>query len=110
MYELIRVRDRGWALPRHRWAFGQKPRGEVSIDEIFDPDMQRHSKVARLLAPAGAPSIDVPQLYDVTLLRMTRGLIVLAGFERLVDESGQRAYDYAQTWLLYEVPAEMPNA
>lgn len=109
MFELIRVRDHGWLLPRHRLAFVKKPVGDLVVGEEYLEDLHRHARVARLARPGSGGFMDeVPLLYDVTLLKWTKGLVILSGFERVPDEKEHRSIDVAQTWMLYEVGVDSP--
>lgn len=106
LYELTRVRDAGWLLPRHRHAFSTKPVGRLLVGEEYLADLARHTLTAHLLdAVSGARLSEIPPLYDVRLLKWTSGLVVLAGFERIPDGKGLKILDVAQTWLLNEPEA-----
>lgn len=47
--------------------------------------------------------LEIPPLYDATLLRWSCDLISLTGIERVEDEKGFKVVDCAQTWLLQPV-------
>lgn len=104
LYELLRVRKAGWLVPRYQHAFGRPPRGALSVAEEYVPDLHRHSLVAKLLAPCtGTLMVEIPPLFDVTLLRWSCDLISLTGIERVEDEKGLKVLDCAQTWVLQPI-------
>lgn len=94
-----RLRDAGWALPRHRHGFGQLYEGIISLQEEMVPALHRHARVAKLLDVRTGALVDgVGSLYDAVLLRATADEWVVAGVERI--EQGMRIIDVAQTWLI----------
>lgn len=94
VYDLLRVRRDGMLLPR--WQLGSlaPARGVLTVRDTYLKDLGRHSMVATLVGMD-----KVPDLVDVTLLETLGEHLVLTGFERSDDRSGNRV-DYAQTWLL----------
>ncbi len=106
-FELIRVREKGWVLPRHRLATMPRLRGLLSVDEQLDQSLNRTVRVAVFIdTRTKRPIAEVLPLFDVTLLRATPEYISLSGFERIHDMLAQRDYDYAQSWVLYSTEDE----
>lgn len=100
-----RLREAGWALPRHRHAFGQPGEGVFSLLEVMVPELNRHARVATLLdAHTGTPVAGIGSLYDAVMLRATADEWVVTGFERI--ERDMRVFDVAQTWLISLVRME----
>lgn len=76
LYELTRVRDAGWILPRHRHAFSEKPLGKLLVGEEYLAELHRHTLTAYLLNPTSGQRLEtVTPLYDVRLLKWTAGLV-----------------------------------
>lgn len=65
--------------------------GRLRVRELPVPELLRTSRVAELM------NVEVPELYDVTLLGTHENGFTLTGFERVRDGRGQRV-DYAQSW------------
>lgn len=103
--QILRLRDEGWVLPRHRWAFGQLPEGVFSLREEWVPELNRHARVARLLnTHTGMPVDGLAPLADSVLLRASADEWVISGMERVMR--GLQVVDVAQTWLVSLVRME----
>lgn len=99
LFDLRRVRQQGWVLPRFRSCMLQPVRGVLRVTEQRLPDMHRTARVAQLHdADTGQPLADVPPLIDAALLAADGVSLTLTSFERI--QQGERVIDYAQTWLL----------
>jgi hypothetical protein len=95
--EVRRIREDGWPLPRFRLAFLRPVRGVLDLKERYVPDLNRTTRVARLLDRAsGAEIEETPPIIDVRLIYATGDEMVLIGLERK-DQFG-RLVDQAQTW------------
>lgn len=104
LFDLIRVREKGWALPRHRLNMAGPVRGLLSVEEHQDQELNRTTRVARLLdAKTGRPMDAVLPLYDVALICVRKDYMSLTGIERHHDMLLQRNFDFAQTWLLQRI-------
>lgn len=98
--QVLRVRESGSVIPRHNLAFVKPFEGVFTLHEERVPDLNRHSRVARLLNPqVGTPVL--PELYDAALLRATADEWVVTGFERV--EQRLKLVDCAQTWVITPV-------
>ena len=96
---ILPLRQRGWALPKYRWATDHQYRGRLSIREERSEDLRRHTLVARLHDCETAKLVDeLPPLIDVRLLETTHEEMVITGTERVVEL--ERPFDYVQTWLV----------
>jgi hypothetical protein len=96
MASVTRLRVKG---VRVRSDAGVPAVGELKVEEFAKSAFGRTVKVARLThpeRPLSAPEL-LPPLFDVTLLKMDKEHLVLAGIERESIEG--RITDYAQTWL-----------
>lgn len=95
---LIRHRDQGALIPRHRQAFIHRPEGDLQVREEYAKTLGRHLLVARLLDGAGRALEGVPPLFDVQVVQITIDTILLSGYERLRDDKGVKLQDFSQTW------------
>lgn len=102
IFELVRVRDKGWVLPRFRLAMLERVRGHLSIDEQHDQELNRTVRVATLLDTKTMRPLDIPPLYDVAIVKVSKSYMSLSGFERIHDKTQTKDFDYAQSWVLYE--------
>lgn len=99
LFDLRRVRQQGWVLPRFCSCMLRPVRGVLRVTEQRLNDMHRSARVAELLDPAtGHPLADVPPLIDAVLLAADGAGLTITGVERILE--GERVIDYAQTWLL----------
>lgn len=99
LFDLRRVRQQGWVLPRFRSCMLHPVRGILRVSEQRLHDMHRSTRVAELLDPATRqPHPDVPPLIDAVLLAADGAGLTITGVERIRE--GERVIDYAQTWLL----------
>ena len=101
LIRLHRLRDRGWPIPKYQFAFKKTILGELTVHELFDPVLNRHTRVATLLNPASGAPLDVPPLRDTQLVGLTREVLSLSGIERLEDPLVLKVEDFAQTWLCW---------
>jgi len=110
MFDVWRLREQGWLLPRFRSCMVPPVRAILHVREQRDQDMNRHLRVAELLDPRSRQSLhDFPPLLDVTLVALDETSMTLAGTERVRDPRADREYLYAQSWFLRAVmPAELP--
>ena len=102
IYELVRVRDQGWVLPKFRQALLDRVRGHLAIDEQPDPVLNRTVRVATLLDTKTLLPLDIPALIDPTILKAAKSFMVLAGIERIHDPLQNKDFEYAQSWVLWE--------
>ena len=95
MFTVLRLRQRGRVLPRREWQ-GRAPLvGDLRVEQLYDEDLLRHLRLARLVHPTRAAGPDaLPALYDPVLVAMSPQAFTLAGFERI------EGADYAQSWLV----------
>ena len=75
--------------------------GELTVHEVRDPVLNRHTRVATLLDPTTGAPLDVPQLLDTQLVGLTREVLSLSGIERVEDPLILKVEDFAQTWLCW---------
>ncbi|WP_045227352.1 hypothetical protein [Methyloterricola oryzae] len=109
MFDVWRLREQGWLLPRFRSCMVPPVRAILHVREQRDQDLNRHIRVAELLDPRSRQSLpDFPNLLDVTLVALDETSTTLAGTERLNDPRADREYLYAQSWFLRAVSAVPP--
>ena len=94
--QVSRLRNRGIRVSTKE----AKPAlGDLRVTEMTQSAFGRAVRVAQLLHPSrpmAAPEL-LPQLFDVNLIKVENGNLVLTGFEReLIDG---KLVDFAQTWL-----------
>lgn len=107
LFDVILIREAGWALPRFRSCMHHPIRGDLLIRDVADKTLHRTTRLAQLRDPVSGMALDVPRpLYDAVLLCVERDYMTLTGFERIYDELGQREYHFAQSWLLTPVEPE----
>ncbi len=94
-FSVQRLRYHGRPLPRREWQ-GRPPLvGDLRVEQLYDDDLLRHLRVARLVHPTRAAGPDaLPALYDPMLIAMSPQAFTLTGFERI------EGADYAQSWLV----------
>lgn len=102
IYELVRVRNHGWVLPKFRQALLDRVRGHLSIDEQPDPVLNRTVRVATLLDTKTLLPLDIPALIDPMILKAAKSFMVLTGIERIHDPLQNKDFEYAQSWVLHE--------
>jgi len=90
IFSVLRLRYRGRVLPRHEWQARAPIVGDLRVEQLYDEDMLRHLRLARLTRAAGPDAL--PALYDPVLVAMSPQAFTLAGFERI------EGADYAQSW------------
>lgn len=101
IFEVIPMREKGWALPRFRSCMVRPVRADLEVRDVVDPHMHRATRVAQLLDPVTRKPLErPPPLYDAVLICAKPDYMTLTGFERIMDDFGQREYHYAQSWLL----------
>jgi hypothetical protein len=94
-FSVLRMRERGRALPRRDLANGERVHGDLRIEQVFDEHLRRYVRMARLLDARRPVAPDrVPALLDPAITAMSPLAFTLSGFER-VD-----AIEYAQAWLV----------
>jgi hypothetical protein len=72
--------------------------GRPSGRQLYDEDLLRHLRLARLVNPQRSTGPDaLPALYDPVLIAMSPQAFTLTGFERIGGA------DYAQSWLVGSV-------
>lgn len=96
---LLRLRERGWPIPKYQFAFKQGIPGELTVHEERDPVLNRYTRIARLHAPGSHGFLNVPPLLDAQLVGMTKEFISLSGIERIEDLAISKIEDFAQTWV-----------
>lgn len=112
LFRVLRLRDRGWLLPRYRLAT-TAILARLHVAEQLDPELNRTVRVATLLHPVtGAPLDQVPPLCDVVLVHFASRRMSLSGVENLKNELGTREIAYAQSWILTcdDDPDSVPSA
>ena len=92
-FSVLRLRHRGRPLPKREWANRTPVAGELRVEQLYDEDLLRHVRIARLvsLTRVTGPE-ELPALYDPMLIAMSPHAFTLAGFERI------EGVDYAQSW------------
>lgn len=98
---LHRLRERGWPIPKYQFAFKRPVAGELTLHEERDDLLNRHTRVARLRAPAWQPDLEVPPLLEAVLVELTRERLILSGIERHEDPLISKVEDFAQTWVCW---------
>jgi hypothetical protein len=89
------LRHRGRLLPRHDWQQRAPALGDLRVEQLFDEDLLRHLRLARLVNPQRSTGPDaLPALYDPVLIAMSPQAFTLTGFERI------EGAEYAQSWLV----------
>jgi len=89
------LRDRGRQLARHEWQKRAPTLGDLRVEQLYDDDLLRHLRLARLVNPQRAAGPDaLPALYDPVLIAMSPQAFTPTGFERI------EGADYAQSWLV----------
>ncbi|MEO8751863.1 MAG: hypothetical protein ABI624_04210 [Casimicrobiaceae bacterium] len=93
-----RLRHRGRVLPKREWQGRDPAVGDLRVEQLYDDDLLRHLRLARLVHPARSAGPDaLPALYDPVLIAMSPQAFTLTGFERI------EGADYAQSWLVAPV-------
>lgn len=106
IFDVVRVREGGWILPRFRSCMHRPVRGSLSVEDRQDPVLNRSTRTARILDPrTGNPVEGLPPLHDATLVCVRSDYLSITGFERIRDPLADREYEYAQTWVL-TLPAD----
>ena len=95
-FDMMRVREDGWIVPRHNSGMLRAVRGVLRVEEVRIPNLNRHSRVAKFTTESG----EVITMMDVVLLNATQNRIILSGFERNFVRT--KDIDFAQTWVLVE--------
>jgi hypothetical protein len=103
-FDMMRVRQNGWVVPRHNAGMLRIVRGAFHLDDKNVPELRRTSRVASFHVDGGN---EVLQLYDAGLMKASSNMMVISGFER--EDNGARVVDYAQTWILVECEGEVPE-
>ena len=94
-FSVLRLRHRGRPLPKREWANRTQVVGELRVEQLYDDELLRHIRIARLVSLTRVTGPEVfPVLYDPQLIAMSPQAFTLAGFER-IDGA-----DYAQSWLI----------
>ena len=94
-FRVLRLRQRGRPLPRHEWQARPAVAGDLRVEQLYDEDLLRHLRLARLVDVARAAGPDpLPSLYDPVLIAMSPQAFTLMGFERI------EGAEYAQSWLV----------
>jgi hypothetical protein len=94
-FTVLRLRHRGRPLPRREWQNRPPVLGDLRVESLYDEDLMRHLRMARLVDPVRAAGPDaLPALYEPVLIAMSPQAFTLAGYERI------EGADYAQSWLV----------
>lgn len=97
-FAVHRLRYRGRPLPKREWQQRTAVVGDLRVEQLYDEDLLRHLKLARLVNLDRSAGPDaLPALYDPVLIAMSPQAFTLAGFERI------EGADYAQSWLVAPV-------
>lgn len=102
-FDMMRVRQNGWVVPRHNAGMLRIVRGAFHLADKNMPELRRTSRVASFHVEGG----EVLQLYDAGLMHASAEMLVVSGFER--EDNGARVVDYAQTWILVECEGDVPE-
>ncbi|WP_045226888.1 hypothetical protein [Methyloterricola oryzae] len=106
MFDVWRMREQGWLLPRFRSCMIPPVRAILRLGEQRDHALNRHIRVAELFDPRTRQSLhDFPALWDTTLVAVDEASMTLTGTERIHDPQADREYVYAQSWFLRAVSA-----
>ena len=82
-------------MPRHEWQARPAVVGDLRVEQLYDQELLRHLRFARLVDIARAAGPDaLPALYDPVLVAMSPQAFTLMGFERI------EGAEYAQSWLI----------
>lgn len=107
LIRLLRLRERGWPIPKYQFAFKQGIPGELTVHEERDTVLNRYTRIARLSDPVTrSPIPNIPKLLDAQLVGLTREMMSLSGIERIEDPVLQKIEDFAQTWICLLDPEE----
>jgi hypothetical protein len=94
-FTVVCLRYRGRPLPRREWQNRPPVTGDLRVESLYDEDLLRHVRMARLVDPVRAAGPDaLPTLWEPVLIAMSPQAFTLAGFERI------EGADYAQSWLV----------
>ena len=94
-FRVLRLRHRGRPLPRNEWQARAPTLGDLRVEQLYDQDLLRHLRFARLVDIARTAGPDaLPALYDPILVAMSPQAFTLMGFERI------EGAEYAQSWLV----------
>lgn len=94
-FAVLRLRYRGRPLPKREWQARPPAVGDLRVEQLYDEDLLRHLRLARLVDLARAAGPDaLPALYDPVLIAMSPQAFTLAGYERI------EGADYVQSWLV----------
>jgi hypothetical protein len=97
-FTVVRLRHRGRPLPRREWQGRTPVAGDLRVEHVYDEDLLRHLRLARLVDLVRAAGPDaVPVLYEPVLIAMSPQAFTLSGFERI------EGADFAQSWLVAPV-------
>ena len=92
-FAVLRLRYRGRPLPRREWQGRPAVVGDLRVEHLYDEDLLRHLRLARLVDPVRSAGPDaLPALYEPVLIAMSPQAFTLAGYERI------EGADYAQSW------------
>lgn len=93
---VVKMRNRGVELDKRVVRDAAGTRGQLIIADVTDQGLHRPCKTARLVQGEMVRA----ELKDVSLVWANDGRMTLAGYERVISESGQ-AVDYRQSWLVF---------
>jgi hypothetical protein len=94
-FRVLRLRQRGRPLPRHEWQARAAVIGDLRVEQLYDEQLLRHLRLARLVDIARAAGPDaLPALYDPVIVAMSPQAFTLMGFERI------EGAEYAQSWFI----------
>ncbi|MFO1323317.1 MAG: hypothetical protein U1F15_04560 [Burkholderiales bacterium] len=94
-FSVLRLRHRGRPLPRREWQGRAPVVGDLRVEHLYDEDLLRHLRLARLVDPVRSSGPDaLPVLYEPVLIAMSPQAFTLSGYERI------EGADYAQSWLV----------
>ncbi|MFO1314055.1 MAG: hypothetical protein U1F58_00495 [Burkholderiales bacterium] len=94
-FAVLRLRHRGRPLPRREWQARAPAVGDLRVEQLYDEDLLRHLRLARLVDLARSSGPDaLPALFEPVLIAMSPQAFTLAGYERI------EGADYVQSWLV----------
>ena len=101
LVRLHRLRERGWPIPKYQFAFKPPTLGELTLFEVKDDLLNRHTRMAKLTAISGRRELLAPPLLDAQLVELSQERMVFSGIERQEDILLSKIEDFAQTWVCW---------
>jgi hypothetical protein len=70
-FRVLRLRHRGRPLPRRDWQAREAQLGDLRVEQLYDEELLRHLRLARLVDIQRTAGRTLPALYDPVLVAMS---------------------------------------